>query len=126
VPASRAQGSLASARASQHIRLVLTFAPLFRGSLVSITDVVCRASDSRCGAEEQASSHHLLFTRSGVFVKHAGGRQLVAEAAHVLFFNRDEPYRVSHPVPGGDDCTVVSFGADTLADVLAIHRGAGG
>ena len=99
---------------------MLTFAPLFRGSLVRITDVVCRAaSDSRCGAEEHASSHHLLFTRSGVFVKHAGGRQLVAEAAHVLFFNRDEPYRVSHPVPGGDDCTVVAFGADTVADVLA-------
>jgi len=38
----------------------------------------------------------------GVYVRHLGHDQAVAEANQVLFFNAAEGYRVSHPVPGGD------------------------
>lgn len=76
--------------------------------LVQITDFSCRAPASSCGGEECASSHHVLFTRAGVFVKHAAGRRVVAESTHALFFNHREPFRVSHPLPGGDECTIVS------------------
>jgi hypothetical protein len=31
-----------------------------------------------------------------------GHTETVAEANHVVFFNMDEPYRVSHPIAGGD------------------------
>jgi transcriptional regulator GlxA family with amidase domain len=34
-----------------------------------------------------------------------------------LFFNRGEPYRVSHPAQGGDDCTVISLPPEVLRDV---------
>jgi AraC-like DNA-binding protein len=33
----------------------------------------------------------------------------VADPNHILFFNRLETYRVSHPVGAGDDCTVFVF-----------------
>jgi AraC-like DNA-binding protein len=95
---------------------------LFHGSLVSISDLRCRAPQSPCGAEEQARSHELVFTRRGLFVKHAGRRQVLAEPTQVLFFNRRESYRVSHPVSGGDECTVMSFSVETLTDALARYE----
>src|SRR4029453_13970072 len=36
----------------------------------------------------------------------------------VLFFNRHETYRVSHPIVGGDDCTAIDFQAEALVDFL--------
>jgi AraC-like DNA-binding protein len=62
-----------------------------------------------------------VFTRTGVFVKHVGNREIVAQPAHVLFFNALEPYRVTHPVHGGDDCTVLAFPAETIAEVVRQH-----
>ena len=43
-----------------------------------------------------------MFSYRGVYVRHLGPDQAVAEANQVLFFNATEGYRVSHPVPGGD------------------------
>ncbi|MGH9477409.1 MAG: helix-turn-helix transcriptional regulator [Terriglobales bacterium] len=43
-----------------------------------------------------------MFPYRGVFVRHLGQDQAVAEANQVLFFNATEGYRVSHPVQGGD------------------------
>jgi AraC-like DNA-binding protein len=44
----------------------------------------------------------MVFPYRGVYVRHLGHNQAVAEANQVLFFNAAEGYRVSHPVPGGD------------------------
>jgi AraC-like DNA-binding protein len=93
----------------------------YRGALVSITDVRCRPSSGRLSGEEQANAHEVVFPRAGVFVKHAGGRRAVADPNHVLFFNAGEHYNVSHPVPGGDDCTCFVFSDETLMDVLCSY-----
>jgi AraC-like DNA-binding protein len=79
---------------------------LYSGRLVSITDVCCRSPACEGTEDEHASSDQAVFTRSGVFVKRMGRRSMLAEPAHVLFFRRNETYRVTHPIPGGDDCTV--------------------
>jgi AraC family transcriptional regulator len=94
----------------------------YRGALVSITDVRCRPSTPRPCGEEQAAAHEVVFPRAGVFVKHVGGRQAVAAPGQVLFFNAGEPYRVSHPVPGGDDCTCFVFSEETLLEVLCLYE----
>jgi len=52
--------------------------------------------------EECTTSTQLIFPYRGVFVRHIGQDQVVAEANQVLFFNGNEGYRVSHPVAGGD------------------------
>jgi AraC-like DNA-binding protein len=50
----------------------------------------------------------LVFPYRGVYVRHLGSDQAVAEANQVMFFNANEGYRVSHPVAGGDaNLTVV-------------------
>lgn len=52
--------------------------------------------------EEATKSTQLIFPYRGVYVRHIGHRQAVAESNQVLFFNAQEGYRVSHPVSGGD------------------------
>ena len=83
--------------------------PLFFGTLVNITDFRCRHPDSGCSAEEYAAADQLVFIRGGVFVRHDGNRRVLAEPTSALLFNRQQPYRVSHPHGGGDDCTVLAF-----------------
>jgi len=92
---------------------------LFRSPLVVVSDVVCRPDCQRCGAEEEASTHGLVFPRAGLFIKQRTQQeQIVADPMRVLFFNRHECYRVAHPVAGGDDCTSVSFDENALVDFL--------
>jgi AraC-like DNA-binding protein len=94
--------------------------PLFRSDTVSISDVRCRRPTAACGGEEQAETHQLVFTRAGVFAKRAGGEPVLAEPTRVLFFNRGECFRVSHPVGAGDDCTVFSFALDVILDACRL------
>ncbi len=94
---------------------------LFRGATLSICDVACRPHCSDCGGDEWADAHEVVFPRTGVFVKHAGQESVVADSNKVLFLNRHEPYRISHPVLCGDDCTVLTFAPDALIDVLSLY-----
>ena len=75
---------------------------LLTGDTVTVRTVCCRGSCRTRGPEESASALHLVFPYRGLFARHVGSDQAVADANHVLFFNSDEGYRVSHPVPGGD------------------------
>lgn len=94
---------------------------LFHSSLVTVTDVRCRPSCTGCGPEEESSVHGLVFPRTGVFVRTLSAkRQDIGQPTRVLFFNRREVHRVSHPVPGGDDCTTISFDETALLGFLRI------
>jgi AraC-like DNA-binding protein len=75
-----------------------------------------------CGGEEVSVTHDIVFPRAGAFLKHLGRERVLADSNHVLFFNAGHPYRVSHPVPGGDDCTAFTFAPDVLLDALARYR----
>src|SRR5580698_5228976 len=75
---------------------------LLKSPTVSIRDVSCHGTCRGKSAEEWASATSLVFPYRGVFVRHVGSEQAVAEANQVLFFNANEGYRVSHPVHGGD------------------------
>jgi AraC-like DNA-binding protein len=74
---------------------------------VQIHDVSCLGSLRDASAEEHARDVHLVFPYRGVFVRHLGHDDAVAEPNQVLFFNAADGYRVSHPVPGGDACLSV-------------------
>jgi AraC family transcriptional regulator len=93
----------------------------FESPVATIRDVRCRPPLSTCSAEEYASSHQVVLVRSGVFVKHSGPDQILAEPVHALFFNQAEGFWVSHPAGEGDDCTVLSFCTDVLCDAVAVY-----
>jgi AraC family transcriptional regulator len=94
----------------------------YQGSLVSITDVSCRPSSCRLGGEEHAETPEIVFPRVGVFVRRTGRAEIVADANHVLFFNGQEVYRVSHPILAGDDCSSFVFLPDVVAEALHLHH----
>jgi AraC-like DNA-binding protein len=54
----------------------------------------------------------------GVFVRHVYGEAVVGDPNHALFFNHGECYQVSHPVKGGDQCTVLAFSDTAVKDCL--------
>ena len=71
---------------------------------VRVRDVVCSGECRHRSEEECTSATHLVFPYRGVFVRHVGRNDAVAEANQLLFFNEAEAYRISHPIEGGDAC----------------------
>jgi len=75
---------------------------LLVSSTLTIRDTQCQGSCRSMSPEECTTTTQLIFPYRGVYVRHVGDEQTVAEANQMLFFNAHEGYRVSHPVAGGD------------------------
>jgi AraC family transcriptional regulator len=75
---------------------------LLKSPTVTIRDTYCRGTCRYQSPEECTVTTQLVFPYRGVYVRHVGQNQAVADANQVLFFNAMEGYRVSHPVSGGD------------------------
>jgi AraC family transcriptional regulator len=90
---------------------------LLKTPTVTIRDVYCQGSCRQQGAEECATATQLVFAYRGVYVRHLGTDQAVAEANQVLFFNTTEAYRVSHPVPGGDASLTLAISEPQLREL---------
>jgi AraC-like DNA-binding protein len=60
---------------------------------------------------------HLVFPYRGVYLRHVGRDQAVADANHVLFFNAGEGYQVSHPMAGGDASLSLSLSDHVLREL---------
>ncbi|BCH07786.1 hypothetical protein MesoLj131c_20440 [Mesorhizobium sp. 131-3-5] len=71
---------------------------------VRVRDVVCSGECRHRSDEECTSATHLVFAYRGIFVRHVGRNDAVAEVNQLLFFNEAETYQVSHPIEGGDAC----------------------
>jgi AraC family transcriptional regulator len=92
---------------------------LFDSDIVRVRAVHCRAPAGGCASIEWSDRHSIVFAEAGVFVKHLSRHAtVVADRAHAVFFTADRPYRVSHPIPGGDDCLVLELAPAALAGVL--------
>jgi AraC family transcriptional regulator len=89
--------------------------------IVSLRDVRCAGLCSHRTPEEFASTTHLVFPDRGIYMRHIGREQVVADANHVLFFNAEEGYQVSHPVPGGDSSVSLNL-SDSILRELAPSR----
>jgi AraC family transcriptional regulator len=88
---------------------------------VSVVDFRCRAHVEPLGPEEPNPTHGIVLVRKGVFQRKQQGETLVADANHVLFFNAGEPYRYSHPLPGGDECTILVVDGHRALELVGRH-----
>jgi AraC-like DNA-binding protein len=88
---------------------------------VSVVDFHCRAHVEPLGPEEPNPTHGIVLVRKGVFRRTQRRETLLADPNHVLFFNAGEPYRYSHPLPGGDDCTILALDTHRALEVVARH-----
>jgi hypothetical protein len=91
---------------------------LLTTEIVTIQDVACRGECRHKSPEESSRCTHLVFPYRGVYVRHLGSDDAVAEANQVLFFNQGEGCRVSHPVEGGDASLVLELGEPVLRQVV--------
>jgi AraC family transcriptional regulator len=102
--------------------------PLFETPTVQLHDVCCPGLPVEPTEDECTSDLRLVFPYRGVFVRHVGDDQAVAEPSQILFFNAGEAYRISHPVPGGDACLSIGISEALLRELTpaALLRGGGG
>jgi len=91
-----------------------------------IRDVVCHGECRHKSAEECASATHLVFPYRGVYVRHLGQSDAVAEANQVVFFNQSEDYSVSHPVAGGDASLSMTIAEPLLSELAPKDQLRGG
>ena len=92
--------------------------PLLNTATVALRDITCWGTCRHKSAEECASATHLVFPYRGVYVRHVGRVDAVAEANQVLFFNEAEGYRISHPVAGGDACLSLVIAEPLLRELI--------
>lgn len=85
--------------------------------LIEIRDIRCRGSCRHRSPAECVQSTHLVFPYRGVFVRHIGTRQYVADPNQLAFFNADEEYAISHPAEGGDACLSVVLDPSCLDEL---------
>ena len=90
---------------------------LLQTESLGIHDVTCAGGCRHQSAAEGAETTSLVFPYRGVFVRHVGGEDAVAEANQLLFFNQGQEYRVSHPVEGGDACLSIAIKEPLLAEL---------
>jgi AraC-like DNA-binding protein len=83
----------------------------------SVRDVVCDGGCRHRSSVECAQSTFLVFPYRGVYVRHVGRNESVAESNQVVFFNKGEEYRISHPVEGGDACLSVGVAEHWLDEL---------
>ena len=88
---------------------------------VTVSDIVCSGACRHKSGEECATETHLVFPYRGVWVRHIGRDDAVAEANQVLFFNAGDGYRVSHPVAGGDACLDLIVDDSLLRELAPRH-----
>jgi len=92
---------------------------LLTSPTITIRDTYCQGSCRQQNREECAAVTQLVFPYRGVYVRHLGEDQAVAEANQVVFFNATEGYRVSHPVAGGDASMSLAISEPLLYELAA-------
>jgi AraC family transcriptional regulator len=84
---------------------------------VELRNIRCSGACRHRGAEECTSATHLVFPYRGVYVRHVGRDQAVADANHILFFNAGEGYQVSHPLAGSDESLSLGLSESILSEL---------
>jgi AraC family transcriptional regulator len=91
--------------------------PMLSTPTVAVWNVMCPGRIRHPADEECATITHLVFPYRGVYVHHVGSRHIIVEATQVLFINENEPYRVSHPIEGGDSTMSIRVEPETLLEL---------
>lgn len=95
----------------------LTVHELLKTSLIEVHDVISAGSGRDQGEVALVPRTQLVFPYRGTYRHHAGDDEVVADASQVLFFNAGEPYRISHPHPGGDASLVLVVDEAMLREI---------
>jgi AraC family transcriptional regulator len=92
---------------------------LFASDVVQISEVRCRAGKSGCGDVEREATPRLILPREGAFAYHFSPRdEIVADANTAIVLHPQMDFKISHPIDGGDCCTVFDFRDEAVLEPL--------
>jgi AraC family transcriptional regulator len=77
--------------------------------------------DTRATQGVTVKAHEIIVTRQGAYARHVGRApsRVMSYAGVATFSNPGDEYAVSHPLPGGDVCSVFRLGETVFRDLLA-------
>ncbi len=78
----------------------------------------CPGYDTARGEEEHAPTHEVVVPRRGAYIREMRGETGWVDAGVVTFSHPTDRYRIRHPAPGGDRCTVFPLGPDSARELL--------
>jgi AraC family transcriptional regulator len=114
---SHAAASIGRAQMDLHSVPEFDVTQLLSTDTISLRNVRCAGTCRHRTPQECASTTELVFPYRGIYLRHVGTDQAVADANHVLFFNAEEGYQVSHPVTGGDSSLSISLSDEVLREL---------
>lgn len=97
--------------------------PWFAGPYFAISDWRCAGHDTAGREDEWCDADRVVITRRGAYEWSSNGTPHQVDPTTVTFWARDSYYRVAHPVPGGDDCTVFRLTERGAERFRAARRG---
>lgn len=89
---------------------------------LAIHSVICRAHVSGRSEEEPVDSPRLILPRRGLFIYHLQDQAYVADPTSAFLLDSGDVCRVSHPMQGGDDCTVLALNPALLEEAFGASR----
>ena len=92
--------------------------PLPESCAVAIVDWHCAGHDTARGEVELAPTHEVVVPRHGAYLREYRGEVSWLDPGTVSFANPGEHYRVRHPAPGGDRCTLFALSCREARAVL--------
>ncbi|WP_157677969.1 AraC family transcriptional regulator [Brevundimonas diminuta] len=91
---------------------------LLESDVLSVRHIRCGGERRHESDEECTRSTVLVLPCRGLFTHRVGRDAVVADPGRLIVFNARETYRISHPVPGGDDCLSLTPSACTLEEMI--------
>ena len=85
---------------------------------VAIIDWRCAGHDTARGDEESAPTHEVVVPRRGAYIREVRGESNWVDPGQVTFGHPREGYRIRHPVPGGDACTLFALPPAVARELL--------
>lgn len=88
-----------------------------------IREWVCAGKDTARGDMELCARWSVVVTRRGAFARGDGSDTHLLAPGAVSFWNAGEAYSMTHPVAGGDHCTVFRLNEETVRAMVAESKG---
>lgn len=93
---------------------------VFQSDLLRVIDHRCEGRDNM--REEIPQNFEIVLPRAGAYQRRDAHGTFLADPNQVVFFNRGEPYDVSHPIQGGDASTIFVVAASMLFEMVRAHN----
>lgn len=97
----------------------------FASESLRVSEFACRCDRPHAPGEEAARAHEVVLPQRGFFERYDRFGRTQGDPTKALYFNRGDPYRIDHPLGGGDVCTIFEVSPAVLLDFSASEEDRG-